>query len=579
MHGIVRALYESVPGTNIPLEGLLALMKHSVGLRPHPAAEKLGHMAFLTQLLKRHVSAGLADMRGKLSQTELIARGVPIRAAAKRAGARQHTPRHHIAFANNKMSSWHALNPDADFDAAIAARREAIREWSSMDEIAKQEFIDSVKQSELADEDAKMDAEMEADHPAPSVWQRCLASDEWPLKAEHIERLLSTQGTATPGEHYGVHGGGIRGLFKDLRWKAARDMVVEKQGYNPDTGSVLVPLCCREAHPGVCLTRDAARFQKIVVIAADLEHFFTKEWCGRVCRVFPKAAGQSSAGCFVCLGHNRRRRPRIHVTHAFVALHNASNNLRFEGDATDGLEFMSQYGLAKRMIDAMPGLDVVHVEAVVLARSVGVMRIERTLPTAIAWPRPIKPKLPKNHDDLEMVRTAQAAAASVSKPSRPPTKRPAQPSHNNKLLHLIGSLNLDASLNRVVFVQPTAKDDDLDESDEQPESDHDGHEGGLIFCVVRKPHSRSDTHTHTQTHELSAGMVPGGNLSGIVAPDGASPSSGAASSSSGAGPPGSDVVPDIPGNGALHVRGGKYFRQSPHGSVWIHGPPLCSLTD
>ena len=188
LHGIVRALYESVPGTNIPLEGLLALMKHSVGLRPHTAAEKLGHLAFLTQLLKRHVSACLADMRGKLSQTELIARGVPIRAAAKRAGARQHTPRYHIAFANNKMSSWHELNPDAGFDASFAARREAIREWSSMDEIAKQEFIESVKQSELADEDAKMDAEMEADHPAPSVWQRCLASDEWPLKAEHIER-------------------------------------------------------------------------------------------------------------------------------------------------------------------------------------------------------------------------------------------------------------------------------------------------------------------------------------------------------------------------------------------------------
>ena len=363
MNGMVRALYDNVPGTNIPLEGLLALIKSSVGPRQHPTAEKLGHMGLFTQLLKRHVDAGLPDMHGKLSQSDLIAKGVPSRANKQCIAKRASAPRYHIAYANAKMRSWHQLNPHAQCDAAVAARKAAIAEWSSgLGEIARQEFIDSVKQSKLADEEAADDAvTQESVHRAPSIWQMCVGSGEWPLKEEHIERVLSTQGQATPGPHYGVHSGGIHDRFKHRHWKASRDLVIEKQEYIPDK-NMSVPLCCREAHPGVCLTRDAANFREIVMVAADLEHFFTKEWCGRFCRVFPKRAALSGSGCFITLAHRRGRRPRIHVTHAFVALHLSGSNLRFEGDADYGFEFMSQYGLAKKMVDAMPGFDCVHVE-------------------------------------------------------------------------------------------------------------------------------------------------------------------------------------------------------------------------
>ena len=252
MHGMVRALYEHVPGTNIPLEGLLALIKRSVGPRQHPTAEKLGHMGLLTQLLKRHVDAGLPDMRGKLSQSGLIAKGVPIRDDKQRIANRASAPRYHIAYANAKMRSWHQLNPHAQCDATVAARKAAIAKWSSgLGEIARQEFIDSVKQSKLADEEAADDAvTQESVHRALSIWQMCVGSGEWPLKEEHIERVLSTQGQATPGPYDGVHGGGIHDRFKHLRWKALRDLVIQKQEHVPDK-KISVPLCCREAHPGV----------------------------------------------------------------------------------------------------------------------------------------------------------------------------------------------------------------------------------------------------------------------------------------------------------------------------------------
>ena len=105
------------------------------------------------------------------------------------------------------------------------------------------------------------------------------------------------------------------------------------------------------------------------------------------------------------------------------------------------------------------------------------MRVETRRPSGIAWPRPKPPKVKKPcSDDLEVVKTASAAAASAKKASRPAKARPPQPTHNNKLLGLIGNIHLDQSLNRVVAVQEGTDDEHSDDSDKPSEAESERYE-------------------------------------------------------------------------------------------------------
>ena len=258
--------------------------------------------------------------------------------------------------------------------------------------------------------------------------------------------------------------------------------------------AALPHLSCREAHPGVCLKRDASLFRQIITLGMDLESFFSKDWIGRCCRVFPQVGGRSGVGEFVMLCHRRTRRPRIHVTHAFVALHCHDKKLKLVGDLDDGLTFMSQYGLAKHMLVQLPTLSEVFVEEVIFAKVVGEMKVESTRPPLIAWPKPkaaSKPRTTSVDDELDALQTEVEVIASKKKASEHPSRKPRQPqplTHNKQLLKLAGSISLDASMKRVFEELEHDADDVADESDDACEEDVGGDEGGpLVVCVPALP--------------------------------------------------------------------------------------------
>jgi hypothetical protein len=102
--GILQAVAKYSQGTNMSLERLLALVRSASptvkGRKPR--ASKMVVRGHLTQLIRDHLDAGMADNRGQESRKQLIASGVRCNLVSSRRREKG-TTRWHIRYANQRV--------------------------------------------------------------------------------------------------------------------------------------------------------------------------------------------------------------------------------------------------------------------------------------------------------------------------------------------------------------------------------------------------------------------------------------------------------------------------------------------
>lgn len=96
---------------------------------------------------------------------------------------------------------------------------------------------------------------------------------------------------------------------------------------------------CDELHYGICITRDAAIYQRCLTIATKIEQFFTKGLCGQ----FHRVCGKDKKGCvvflvFVYLAHVRMRSSGARISHVFCKAHLCGKVSRYELSRVSGIK-------------------------------------------------------------------------------------------------------------------------------------------------------------------------------------------------------------------------------------------------
>ena len=99
--GVLHAISRFMPATNFGLEGLLSRIRSSChkGANRDPRAERIVTNGFLTQLMLKHVNAGLADSRGKERREDLLRAGVQLNCVGHQL-TRHGERRWHIRYGN-----------------------------------------------------------------------------------------------------------------------------------------------------------------------------------------------------------------------------------------------------------------------------------------------------------------------------------------------------------------------------------------------------------------------------------------------------------------------------------------------
>ena len=142
--------------TNMGCERILALIKKAAfGTGPDaaPDVERVAAAGTLTQWLTTHLAAGGSDPR-VMTREQAIEDGAQLQCRAKRCKRATRPAGGFVAFSNHRRGERKASGEVLDKDAAKLERDALSREWSALDDDAKQVWSDT---SQRAHDDRELD--------------------------------------------------------------------------------------------------------------------------------------------------------------------------------------------------------------------------------------------------------------------------------------------------------------------------------------------------------------------------------------------------------------------------------------
>ena len=229
-----------------------------------------------------------------------------------------------------------------------------------------------------------------------SAWMSRLGNHDFPVDPAHVEpALVAASSDTTPlvGVKGMAHGGGVWKRFYEKRSEVREACVVKNRDSLP-TSAITLPAACWQVHPGLCVTEDAAIYDKCLEVARHIERYFVGDLRHNYFCLIGSQADQAIP-CYMqymYFAHSRARRRKTPVTHVFVKVARARNDvLTLETRGADLLAYQTSWSLAKAALH----VQTERLQAVKLAieRTPGRRQVcwsEELLGGAEVWPAPAK---------------------------------------------------------------------------------------------------------------------------------------------------------------------------------------------
>jgi len=268
----------------------------------------------LTQLMLKHVNAGLPDCRGKEHRTDLLRAGVDLNCV----GNKRHGPRRwHIKYANVALAdAKERSSTPMSIVEESRIRSLGVATWMKMPAAQQALFRAQHPCFDEDDDDEDCLVGTEVCEAQTSAWQKRLGSRRWPVNPAHIVPTLDARlGVSTTS-----HRSGVRSRFcSSIRHDCRKRCLVQDKGSIPDTELVLA-VACHQLHPGLCVSADAEIYELCIAIAKYIERHFVKELKGHFHLLHGFALdGAIAYSDYMYLAHVRRRDRIAPTTHMFSA--------------------------------------------------------------------------------------------------------------------------------------------------------------------------------------------------------------------------------------------------------------------
>ena len=262
--------------TDMVSERALAAVNRSVDPAiKSPPIEQLGSHSFLSKALRCHSALGRRDPRKDVSRQEAIDAGVPINAAPKQRKTNHCGGGGWSVFFKEKQQARMAVGlhlPKAEYHQwtrQLAAEFKQMSEAGAADEYhAKARMHARESRGELDDADAAdLDDVVSSLHASPKGFLRTVVGDRGtvtqPFTTSDFEaQICDHLRTSRIGGYYSNQ--------EYVRQALVDDLFIEDTSLIPDDMVMDYVPACPVAHPGLCITRDAAFFPKFDLACKEL---------------------------------------------------------------------------------------------------------------------------------------------------------------------------------------------------------------------------------------------------------------------------------------------------------------------
>jgi len=393
VNGVFGAMGKHAPFTNMSRERILALIRGAVPTRQgrKPLASKVLSHGYLALLMRRHLSYGLPDRRGREKRKDLLQQGVRLNAAPRKAVG---TPRWHVRYGHAKVSEALETGAKLSRQESATIQKAGMLEYRTLSQFDRQTFKATYgKEREGYDADAEDGGGIVTNEVALeklSPWEARLGNASWPVNPENLLTELS----AKVGDSFSSHGEGVYKRFRSIQPAVRREGLVDERAAIPE-GDITSRGCCFQVHPGICAHDDAPIYNLGLQLAACIEKYFTKSAHeGKFHRLVGSADdGQICYDEHMYLSHVRRRGKKVAVTHSFARAVKSGLGLRMAERRPSQFDWWTVWRIARAcLLVGCSRLLAVDLALRHMRSSNGEWLLEPEQPAGSVeiWPSPVK---------------------------------------------------------------------------------------------------------------------------------------------------------------------------------------------
>ena len=234
------------------------------------------------------------------------------------------------------FAAWQSANPTASADERVAMHQALAQRWQAMSEAQRLAEIHAASAAPADGVTMHDDAPPLAATPDVPLWSS--GCTEWPIDPSALEDLVGT-------------GRGVVASSQYHRWRARTRIFMQADNTRIPPRPLAGTCACSEAHPGLCITEDAAIYTTVMACAHNIQRYLKVADIG-CCLQF---ATDSGVTALVQLANVRARRPKVPQMHVFLTLSANEDITKAWGDAGDCTDssnpYTSAWTLTRMLLD------------------------------------------------------------------------------------------------------------------------------------------------------------------------------------------------------------------------------------